>query len=194
MTHRISFIVSAYNRPKALVLCLQSLILQTFTDWEAFVMDNSDNEAISEAHWAACGVDPRVRYIYTPEGHRDSCYHSSTYGARNLARGEWLSFPSDDSYFVPQYAERMMAVADKNTNLGFLYCDMVWGHDTVHEWMECLPVRGRIDKTNFMVRRDKMPGFNTVDIKLSDGILIEHLVHSGVPHEKVPQPLVVHNQ
>ena len=193
MAPRVSFIVSAYDRPEHLKLCLQSLVLQTMTDWDAIVMDNAVSPEARMAHWSVCS-GARVRYVATPSPHNVSCYHSADYAVQHIAKGEWLCFPSDDSYYVPQFAERMLAAADAG-GWQLVYSNLVWGRQGIHTQLDCKPQLCCIDKTNFMIRRDKMipfPGKQNGPC-CADGHLIDVLVADGIVVGKVDQLLVVHN-
>lgn len=200
---KISFIVSAFDRPEMLRLCLQSLRLQTESSWEAIVMDNSRGEDMHDRHWAAVdqasrGMGLKIRWIITPDEWATDDYWASEYAALHLAKGEWLCFASDDSYYVPQFAERMLGKAQEDSRTSIVYCDLVWGRESTHTMMDCKPIRGFIDKTNFIIRRTAFqPWPNKCQGSYArsqcDGYLVEGLANSGFLAVKVPQLLVVHN-
>lgn len=120
-------------------------------------------------------------------------YYSCETGAK-IAKGEWLCFPSDDSYYVPQFAARMIKCGEDN-EADLVYCDLVHGHHDTHNFLSCYPRVGQIDKTNFIIRRSKMEPFSMKDInyELSDGYFIESVIKHGAKVAKLSQLLVVHN-
>jgi glycosyltransferase involved in cell wall biosynthesis len=199
---KISFIVSAFNRPESLKLCLQSLILQTETDWEAIVMDNAADTDYWMKHYYLCRhIDKRIIYIRTPIVARKNCYFAADFAVRHLPRGEWLCFPSDDSYYVPTFAAKMLQKAAKD-DLQFVYCDFVWGRkfngEVSHTWCESAPAQCRIDKTTFLIRHECMISWpqdpeHYYDSYPSDGLLAEEMVRRGVRTGRVEETLVVHN-
>src|ERR1019366_3091887 len=102
---KVTYIVSTYNRPTLLRCCLASLAAQTDADFEVVVADNSPDFNITSQHQEVVADlrDPRFRHIDTDCVKTCigwDCYHSAEYCAR-IAAGEWLCFPSDDSYYVP---------------------------------------------------------------------------------------------
>jgi len=189
----ISFVVSCYDRPKSLFTCLASLADQT-SDWnEIIVTDNSIDPAIQSRHMDACS---QFGATYIPT-RVVGCYHSAEIGAQS-AQAEWLSFPSDDSYFCPKFAEEMLATA-KATGANLVFSEMVyngrWSGEPYH-LMDTAPCLNRIDKTGFLVKRDKFPGFpdkGNGESCAADGLLIDRLVREGIKWAKCNSILAVHN-
>jgi glycosyltransferase involved in cell wall biosynthesis len=200
---RLTFIVSAYNRPVHLSLCLTSLILQTEPDWECIVTDNATDPTISaENQWVINSlVDPRISYMHTKTV---DCYHSSEMAVPK-AQGDWLAFPSDDSYLTPCFAEKMLAAGETGENcyvfqgergpLDMVCCDFVWGREGTWLWCEGAPRICHIDKTTFIIRRDNMipwPKKQPESIA-SDGHLAEEMMRRGARIGRVMECLVCHS-
>ena len=189
----LSFIVSAFDRPDMLSCCLASLSVQTHKSIEVIVTDNSVDEAIRKQHQAAC-AQFGARYLSTQQ---KTCYHSAEVGAAQ-ARGEFLCFPSDDSYYVPSFAYRMLREA-RERHLDLVYCGMVWGRPAPGSHYTLLlpqPKTNHIDKTGFLVRKSKFrpfPGKSDGAPCGADGLLIEALARSCVRHGLLADILVVHN-
>ena len=197
---KISFIVSAYERPKALRTCLSSLVQQTEEDWEAIVVDNSHVDFQLE-HLALCKMDKRIRYLPKSQltAIKGAIHAFSVYKATDLgiedATGDWLCCPSDDSYYCPWFAERMLAHAERN-DLQLVYCNIVMGGPREHHPMICHPRLCCIDKTNWMVRRECWQGWTGASGETypqADGLTIEAMVKRGLRHGRLDQCLVVHN-
>ena len=204
MTPRLSFIITAHNRPKALRTCLSSLIQQTREDWEAIVMDNSEPGPLAAEHFELSEMDKRISYkwirdrtaISSPKPliHSHSLYLATEIGIARTT-GEWLAFPNDDSYYCPWYVERMLESAIANA-WDLVYCDLVGGSAKGgHYLLTASPQLCSIDKTNFLMRRQWFTGFpaDPDDYPQADGLMVEDLVRRGIRHGHVPQILVVHN-
>lgn len=90
-----SIIIPTYNRAKTIHLPIESILNQTFEDWELIIVDDGSTDPtqnIVEAYH-----DTRIRYVWQ-ENRKESA-------ARNhgisLAQGEWLCFlDSDDVYLL----------------------------------------------------------------------------------------------
>ena len=100
---KISVIVPVYKTEKYLPECIESVLAQTFTDFELILVDDGspDNSgAICDAYAAR---DPRIRVF-----HKENRGVSS---ARNLgldhARGEWIAFVDSDDTVGEKYLEHL---------------------------------------------------------------------------------------
>ena len=186
----ISYIVSACCRPSHLACCLFSIKAQTHRDYEVIVTNNGqtheERQATSEV--VVSLYDHRFRIL---EGQWPQCYYSSEDGAR-IAVGEYLCFPSDDSYYVPFFAERMLA-----SNADIIASDQAYSSIKNHPAyyvMNTSPVIGGIDKTGFLVRRSLFNGFPNKEIgETSDGEMIVSLVAAGATWLRINEVLSVHN-
>jgi hypothetical protein len=113
--------------------------------------------------------------------------------------GEFLCFPSDDSYYVPSFGEKMLRAATLN-GWDLVYCNTLYdlakiGEGQGYGVLNVEPRRYKIDKTCFIVRRRWFEGFpgKTEGSCEADANLIEQLVVKGISHGKVNEVLVVHN-
>jgi cellulose synthase/poly-beta-1,6-N-acetylglucosamine synthase-like glycosyltransferase len=202
---KLSFIVVAYNNPKALRTCLSSLVDQTYSpeEIEIIVCDNSQNFVLADENKRLCDMSHRIRYEYTgnrtaidlPHIRHKHCLYTATEIGVGLATGEWISFPNQDSYYAPVFAERMLTVADAEYT-EFVYSDVVLGGPG-HGYFVLVtaPRNCGIDKTCFMLRREWFQGFKSKhdNYELADGFFVEELVTRGIKHSKCCELLVVHN-
>lgn len=190
----ISYIVSAYDRPVQLIGCLASLLSQSHQDFEIIVTDNaSDSYSNSRAVTKVCGFVDRVLYLHT---RMETCYHSAEHAVLSAAKGEWLCFPSDDSYYVPDFAKLML---EASVNRDLVYCDCIYDprRGGTYSVLDTSPNMGYIDKTNFIVRKEwfvKVGGFpEKAPGSCSDGLFIQNVVAAGARHGKASGVLCFHN-
>ena len=195
---RISYIVSTHNTLDRLPCCLRSLRAQTDQDFEVIIADNSEGRIEQLLiHEIALSIFPKCRYFATQE---PECFHSANKVAP-LAHGEFLAFPSDDSYYMPVFGEAMYAAA-MYTPADFVMCHMVYDDRCGHGRYTAIPQKPErfwCDKTGFIIRKDKFPGFPNVKLSGSreamsaDGEMAELLVAQGVNWKVIPDVLVVHS-
>ena len=98
----ISVITPTYNRADYIKTAVDSVISQTYTDWELLVID--DNKPESEARKATAAVmsqytDPRIHYIQNEKNMGGAL-------ARNvgifMAKGDFIAFLDDDDMYLPE--------------------------------------------------------------------------------------------
>ena len=106
---KISVIVPIYNTGKYLNRCIDSILAQTFTDFELLLIDDgsTDNSGVICDEYAA--NDTRVKVFHKENG--------GVSRARNLgidsAQGEYLSFIDSDDYIRPTMYEELIKIAGK---------------------------------------------------------------------------------
>lgn len=190
----ISFIVSVVDRMGSLRACLASLAVQA-PPFEIIVCCNSTDDAVNE-ECERISDSFGGRMLRTGDMGAKSCYESAEI-AVHYAKGEWVCFPSDDGLTVEHFSAIMLETAHQS-GADLVYCDMVYRqHPNAGSWS---PYRvmtvehriGRMDKSNFILKRSLFAGFPPHPFDWRDGALIEKLVKDGVRFAKAPGVLVVH--
>jgi glycosyltransferase involved in cell wall biosynthesis len=100
----VSVVIPAYNRAASIVAAIDSVLRQTFADFELIVVDDGSTDGTLAA--AATITDPRLRLVPAPR-------NLGAAGARNLgveeARGRWIAFQDSDDEWLPEKLARQMA-------------------------------------------------------------------------------------
>lgn len=114
MQPKISIIIPVYNVEKYIRECLDSILNQTFTDWEALLIDDGspDNSGLICDEYAA--KDSRFKVFHKTNGGVSS--------ARNLglenAMGEWVLFVDADDVIYNDCLEKCYSIAtDDNLDM-----------------------------------------------------------------------------
>lgn len=109
-TPKISVIVPVYNVEKWLRRCVDSILAQTFTDFELLLVDDGSTDASGAICDEYAQRDSRVRVFHKPNGGVSS--------ARNLglnnAKGEWISFVDADDWVATDAFEVISNTACKS--------------------------------------------------------------------------------
>lgn len=110
----ISVIIPAYNQGHYLGEAIQSVLDQTYPDFEVIVVDDGSTDKTAQV---ACSFsDPRVRYI-----HQENRGLSA---ARNTgilrSSGEYLTFLDSDDLFVADKLETLLNAMQRDPELGFV--------------------------------------------------------------------------
>ena len=81
---KVSVIIPAYNAEKVLARCIDSVLAQTFTDFELLVMDDGSKDGTAALCDAYAAKDARVRVVHK----QNSGVSDTRNQALNLATGE----------------------------------------------------------------------------------------------------------
>ena len=116
---KVSFCIPAYKR-KYLKEAIQSLLDQTYKDIEIIVVNDRSPEHLSEV--MAEFADSRIRYYVNEEnlGGKNPIYNYNK--AFSYAKGEYAVIASDDDIYHPQFAEKMVAIADAHPEVNIFHC------------------------------------------------------------------------
>lgn len=89
-----SIVIPTYNRANLIGRCLQSVVSQTYINWEAIVVDNYSEDNTADV--VASFNDDRIHFF---KNHNYGVISVSRNFALDRARGEWICFlDSDDSW------------------------------------------------------------------------------------------------
>ena len=103
----ISIIVPVYKVEKYLNECIDSILAQTFTDFELILVDDGSPDNCPALCDAAAAKDSRIRVIHQQ--------NKGLSGARNagieIARGNWLSFIDSDDSVDKTFCEKLYHAA-----------------------------------------------------------------------------------
>ena len=103
---RVSFGLPVRNGGSTISKAVESVLAQTFEDWELVISDNQSTDGTSEICRAYAAADARVRYVPTE---RDLSIHDNFRAAFYHSRGTYFRWCGDDDWLEPQYAERTVA-------------------------------------------------------------------------------------
>ena len=104
---RVSVIMPVYNTGKYLRETVDSLLKQTFRDFELILVDDGSTDGSGDACDAYAAKDPRVRVKHGRNG--GIC--ASRNAGLELARGEWVAFSDHDDYVEPDMLATLVAAA-----------------------------------------------------------------------------------
>lgn len=118
----VSIIMPTYNRSKTLAQSIESVLKQTYKDWQLIVVDDGSTDN-TEDLMAAYKDDKRI--IYYKQANAGPIKARNN-GAR-LAEGEWLAFLDSDDEWLPEKLEKQLAMAEGKGDVlifgNFFYVD-----------------------------------------------------------------------
>jgi glycosyltransferase involved in cell wall biosynthesis len=120
MPHLASVVLPTYNRAPTLERAIESVLNQTFTDFELIIVDDGSTDETSLILGKYAGLS-NVRLIV-------SC-HRGCAAARNIgvshSQGRYIAFQdSDDEWMPDKLAKAVLALEDTGPETGVFYSDM----------------------------------------------------------------------
>lgn len=109
METAISVIVPVYRVEKYLPACIDSILNQTFTDFELILVDDGSPDRCPEICDETAKRDARVRVIHQANAGLSAARNAGI----EIAHGAWLSFVDSDDYIAPQFYEKLYQTAQR---------------------------------------------------------------------------------
>lgn len=105
----LSVIVPVYKVEAYLQECIDSILDQTFPDFELILIDDGSPDRCPEICDEAASKDPRIRVIHQKNGGLSAARNAGI----EAAQGAWLSFIDSDDYLTPDYYETLLGAAQR---------------------------------------------------------------------------------
>jgi len=116
---KISVIIPCYNYGHYIKACLESVIAQTYLNWECIVIDNGSTDHTANVVKSFTARDSRIHYYYTEQ--------KGVSFARNLAvkhsEGDYILPLDADDKIAPTYLEKAEKILSGNPSIKVVYCD-----------------------------------------------------------------------
>ena len=121
MNPTVSIVIPTYNRSNSIRAAVESVLRQTWTDFELLVVDDCSTDSTVAEIKAI--TDPRIRWMSTQQNMGPS-------GARNVgiqaATGDWVAFQDSDDEWLPEKLDlQMQLLLAPGANHIAAYCGMV---------------------------------------------------------------------
>jgi glycosyltransferase involved in cell wall biosynthesis len=115
---KVSIGLPVYNGANYLEPALESILGQTYGDFELIISDNGSTDGTQEICKSYAARDPRIR-LYRSEVNRGASFNFG-YVFR-LARGEYFKWAAHDDQLEPAFLERCVEVLDRDPGVVLCY-------------------------------------------------------------------------
>lgn len=109
MDNLVSIIMPSYNTGRFLAETVNSVLAQTYSDWELIIVDDCSTDNTDAV--LAGFDDPRIRYI---KNERNSGAAVSRNRALREAKGRWIAFLDSDDLWEPEKLRKQIAFMENN--------------------------------------------------------------------------------
>ena len=101
---KVSVVMPIYNKAERLSFSIESVLAQTFTDFELIMINDGSTDGSHDIAVAYKGKDPRVKYFKQ----RNQGVSITRNNAIDLARGESIAFLDADDILHPEFLAKMV--------------------------------------------------------------------------------------
>ncbi len=160
---KVSVIIPTYNRLEKLKRAVDSILEQTYKDFELIIVDDGSTDKTKEYFE---NFDA-VKYIYQENKGVSSARNTGI----KASEGEWLSFLDSDDEWLPRKLEKQIEFAENNENIKIIHSNEIWIRNGV--------------RVNEMNKHKKLGGWiyqNSLPLCLISPSAV--IIHSSVFNEK----------
>lgn len=116
---KVSVIIPTYNREHLISRSIDSVLNQTYKDFEVIIVDDASTDNTEELIKKEY---PTLIYLRLKENMGAAVARNT---GLNVARGEYIAFHDSDDEWFPEKLEKQMVVFDKFPEVGVVYTDML---------------------------------------------------------------------
>ena len=148
----VSVIMPSYNTAHLIAGSLDSVLQQTYSDFEIIVVNDGSPDTTRLEMVLAPYLN---RIIYVKQENKRAA------GARNTAigkaRGEFLAFLDSDDAWLPDHLASQIQLFEENPSLGLVYCNCVSVGDPTRDFMRRCPSDGEATFLALAVEQCQIP-------------------------------------
>jgi tetratricopeptide (TPR) repeat protein/predicted Ser/Thr protein kinase len=120
---QVSVVLPTYNNVRMLPISLESILAQTFSDFELIVVNDGSTDGTSE--YLDRLTDKRIRVVHQENKKLPNALNAGF----EIARGKYLTWTSDDNYCSQGFLESLTSALNEDPGAGFAYSSFAWIDD-----------------------------------------------------------------
>lgn len=133
---KISVVLPSYNGEKYIRRSIESVIKQTFSDWELIIIDDCSTDSTLRIAEEYAGKEKRIRVIHNEENQK--LPEALNIGFRH-AVGEYLTWTSDDNMYLSRALEEMNQYLDEHEEVPMVCTGMLFMDENMQYMREYTP-------------------------------------------------------
>ncbi|MBQ6021177.1 MAG: glycosyltransferase [Clostridia bacterium] len=124
MNKTVSVVLPVYNGADYLRESIESVLSQTYPDWELLIIDDGSADESPSIAKAYADADERIVYY---RNEKNIKLPRSLNRGFAMSKGQYLTWTSHDNLYYPEAFETMVAEFEKDPELGFVFssCDVI---------------------------------------------------------------------
>ncbi|MGN1388850.1 MAG: glycosyltransferase family 2 protein, partial [Bulleidia sp.] len=109
---KVSVVVPVYNAERYLAQSIDSVVKQTFSDWELLLINDGSSDSSEEICRACCEKDQRIHLITQKNGGPARAIGTGI----QSAQGKYLMFLDADDWYEPEMLKVMTTAMDDSAS------------------------------------------------------------------------------
>lgn len=115
---RIAIVIPAYNAAPWIAECLDSILAQSYGDWQAIIVDDGSTDTTADIAAGYARTDARIRLLSRPNGGPSAARNT----ALNAVTSEYVTFVDADDTLHPEALQRLMSLAEQYPDIPAVAC------------------------------------------------------------------------
>jgi len=115
---KISIITASYNYAQYIEEAINSVISQSYQDWELIVVDDCSSDNSVEIIKSYCEKDSRIKLF---QNDKNKGLKETILLALSHATGDWVSFLESDDVFSPDNLSKKVEIIEKNPEVKLIF-------------------------------------------------------------------------
>lgn len=178
---KVSVCIASYNHARFIGETLDSILAQTYRDFEIVVVDDGSTDNSLEILNSYAEKYPQIR-VFTHSNHENKGISVTANATIKKSRGEYISFIGSDDIWYPHFLEKQVDFLDKS-DVGFVYskADCIDKTGKLLNKQIALEVSSKADLTAFLLTTNPVSAVTTtVKRKALEeiGLFDEKLIYS----------------
>ncbi len=196
----ISIIMAAYNAEKTIKQAIDSVIAQTFQNWELIIVNDCSVDSTGEILKKFSLIDNRIKVI---DNQKNSGASLSRKTALDNAGGEWIAILDSDDLWERDKLRRQLYVAHKmDAKLVFTGSAFIDENDEMMDWQLHVPKtikyrsllkQNLISNSSVLVKRDLYEKYYAVGDNMHEDFAIWlQILKTGIIAYGIDKPLLIY--
>lgn len=172
----VSILTPVYNGERYLAECIESVLAQTYKNWEYIIINNCSSDRTFEIAQRYARQDKRIR-IYCNEEFEGAIKNHNIALSKIASESKYCKFVQADDWLFPECLTRMVEVAEANPSVG-----IVSSYRLYDRWVDCdgLPYPSTVLLGREVVRRVLLDGISVFG-SMSTVLIRADLIRSSHP-------------
>ena len=120
---KISIITASYNYQDYISETIESVIAQTYPNWELIIVDDGSSDKSVDIIKSYCVKDNRIKLFQHKNAANKGLKNTLLLGLQN-ASSDWVAFLESDDILACDYLEQKASVIKENSSVKFIFNDV----------------------------------------------------------------------